>query len=264
MTGTGRSLGVLFGSLVAACASAQPPQPPAGYLPPAPQAGPQGVSTPPSSPNLMPAMPAPMTGAGPARVTLLEVVDPGYREAVAAVVRKPTIATRGTSAEFVCTPAVYEWLLGHPDRVALAWRRMGVPCVEISDVGNGKFAWADGEGSELVWQKVGQFPDGLVWYATGKVKASPITPTIPVRAVVVMSHPKKLIKDGTATINPAAQVYLQTDSKAAALAMRLLGPTAPKLAEQGADQLVLFFTGVARHAQTHQDKAEALLGPAKK
>ena len=207
---------------------------------------------------------APMPTPAPTRVVLSEVVDPIYREAVIAVVRKPTIAARGTFGEFICAPNLFEWLLAHPDRVALAWRRMGVPCVEISDVGNGKFAWADGEGSELVWQKVGQFKDGLIWYATGKVKASPVTPTVPVKAVVVMTYPKRPVKDETMAVTPMAQVYLHTDSKAAALVMRVMGPSAPKMAEEGADQLVLFFVGVARHAHTHPEKAEALLAPAKK
>ena len=54
------------------------------------------------------------------------------------VVRKPTISTRGRVRRVVCTPAVYEWLLDHPDRVSLAWRRLKVPCVEITDAGKGQ------------------------------------------------------------------------------------------------------------------------------
>lgn len=244
MIGTGRSLGAVFGSVVAsaAVASAQPPQPA-----PAPPVAAGGFAMP-----------------SPARIVLSEVVDPAYRDAVSAVVRKPTIATRGRSDEVICDPAVYDWLLDHPDRVSLAWRRLRVPCVQITDAGKGRFAWSDGEGSELLWQTVGRFPDGLVWYATGKVKPSAVTPTVPVRAVVVMTHPKKPKADGTATVTPAAHVYLHTDSRAANVVLRVLGPTAPKLAEQGAEQLLYFFTGVATYAHKHPDKAGELLSPGKK
>jgi hypothetical protein len=206
---------------------------------------------------------APMT-AGPVRVTLSDVVVPDYRDAVLKVVGKPTLSTRSASEEFVCTPSVYEWMLEHPDRVSLAWRRLKVPCVEITDLGNGRFMWAGGDGSELMWQAVGRFPEGLVWYATGKVKPGPVTPTVPVRAVVILAHPKKPQKDGTATFSPTVQVYLQTDSRVANMLLRTLGPTAPKLAEQGAEQLLLFFNVIASYVQKHPNQAETLLAPAKK
>jgi hypothetical protein len=192
------------------------------------------------------------------------VVEPGYRDAVMAVARKPTLTTRGASADVVCAPAVYEWLLDHPDRVALAWRRLKVPCVEIGDAGNGRFTWADGEGSDLAWRTVGRFPGGLVLYATGRVKPSVVAPTVPVKAVVVMTHPAKPAKDGATALSPGVQVYLQTDSRAAAVVMRLLGPTAPKLAEQGAEQLLFFFGGIARYVKAHPEQAEELLGPPRK
>jgi hypothetical protein len=255
MTGAGKTLGVLITSVVAAaCASAQPPRlQPAGYDRSMP--APRGA---------MPAMPTAPMAAGPARVTLSDVVAPEYRDAVLRVVGKPTLSTRAASPDVVCTPAVYEWLYDHPDRVSLAWRRLKVPCVEITELGNGKFAWSDGEGSELVWQTVGRFPDGLVWYATGKVKPGAVTPTVPVRAVVIVTHPSKPQKDGLATFSPTVQAYLQTDSRVANTLMRTLGPSAAKLAEEGAEQLLVFFNAIARYVQRNPDQADALLAPAKR
>ena len=199
----------------------------------------------------------------PAKLVLSDVVDAKYRDAVLAVVKKPTLTTRGVSPEISCTPAVYEWLLEHPDRTSLAWQRLKVPCVEIKDTGKGSFTWADGDGSELAWVPVGRFKDGLVWYATGKVKCTPVTPTVPVKAVVVMFHPGKPVEGGLSNLTPVTHVYLQTDSKAASVVLKIIGPTAPKLAEQGAEQLLYFFTGIARYLQKHPDRSEELLGPKK-
>jgi hypothetical protein len=238
-----RSSGLLFGIVAGLCVAAIAPAEPPGVM---------------AAP-----MPTPATTA-PGRIVLSDVVEARHREAVVAVAKKPTLSTRGAVPDFVCTPAVFEWLLEHPDRVSLAWQRLKVPCVEIIDSGNGKFTWNDGEGSELAWQTVGRFANGLVWYATGKVKPSPITPTVPVKAVVVMLYPKKLAEDGTATFSPVAHVYLQTDSKAASVVLRLLGPTAPKLAEQGAEQLLFFFSGIAKYVQKHPEKYDELLAPSKK
>lgn len=204
----------------------------------------------------------PMMEMMPAKIVLADVVEAKYRDAVLAVVKKPTLTTRGVSPEITCTAAVYEWLLEHPDRTSLAWQRLKVPCVEIKDA-KGSFTWADNDGSELAWQPVGRFKDGLVWYATGKVKCSPVTPTVPVKAVVVMLHPNKPTDGGAATMQPVAHVYLQTDSKAASVVLKIIGPTAPKLAEQGAEQLLYFFTGIARYLQKHPDRSEELLAPKK-
>ena len=146
--------------------------------------------------------------------------------------------------------------------VALAWPRMGVPCVEIRDIGNGRFAWGDENGSELTWQVVGKFAGGLVWYATGKVKASALLPMVPVKAVAVLTYPgKPTATPGVSDIRPDVTVYLQTDSRAANAILRILGPAAPKAAEQGAEQLLFYFSGVAGYLTRHPDQVQKLLGP---
>jgi hypothetical protein len=49
-------------------------------------------------------------------------------------------------------------------------------------------------------------------------------------------------------------LFLYTDSRAAALVARLMGPQAPRLAEQGLSQLELFFSGPAWYLQQHPDR----------
>ncbi len=220
---------------------------------------------PPGSPGTV--MPAPTPAAAsamPAKVSIADVVRPEFREAVQKCLRNPTISTKAVGEEVVCTVAVYEWLYDHPDRVALAWQRLKVPAVTITDLGGGKFAWSDENGSEVVWETVGTFPDGRVWYATGKVKGSKVAPAIPIQGVIVVSHPKKVEKDGVALFAPTAQAFLHSDSRAANLALRALGPAAPRLAEDAAEQLVDFFGGIANYVQKNPKQADSLLGPAKK
>jgi hypothetical protein len=218
-----------------------------------------------AEPNPTPAMPAPMlpNTAGAVRVNLSELVGADYRDAVAKVVKNPTVSTKATAPEVVCTVSMYEWLFNHPDRVALAWQRLKVPAVPITDAGNGQFSWTDDNGSEVTWRVVGTFADGLVWYATGKVKAALAAPAVPVKAVAVLTRSQKAAKDGVASFSTSVQVYIHSDSKAAALAVRLLGSTAPKVAEQGAEQFLEFFNGIADYVQKNPKKADTLLAPKK-
>lgn len=223
-------------------------------------------AAPPSPTEIVAAAPetaAPTPAPQAAPKSLEQIVRPEFRDAVMKVVRNPTIATKAKGEDVVCTVAVYQWLFDHPDRVALAWQRLKVPSITITDLGNGKFAWGDEFGSEVVWQTVGTFPDGRVWYATGKVKASKVAPSIPVQGVIVVAHPRKVEKDGVAMFAPTAQAYMHSDSRAANLALRAIGPAAPKIAEDAAEQLLDFFGIIANYVQKHPKRAEELLGPAK-
>jgi hypothetical protein len=200
-------------------------------------------------------------GAPPAPTAVPDAVAPAFRDAVGRVLRSPTVSTRYAEEAFAAHPNVYAWMLDHPDRVSLAWERLQVPCVEIADLGNGKFRWADETGSELTWQKAGTLADGLIWYATGKVKPAALLPMVPVRAVVVLRYPAATDASGTTKLKPEVAAYVQTDSRAANALLRMLGPATPKMAEQGAEQLMYFFSGIAAYLHKHPDQVKAVLGP---
>ena len=60
----------------------------------------------------------------------IDALPTEIRGKIAKVVQSPTMTAKGPAEEFPAN--FYEWLLDHPDRVALAWRRLGVPCVGIT------------------------------------------------------------------------------------------------------------------------------------
>jgi hypothetical protein len=202
-------------------------------------------------------------GADRPPVPVLDLVAPEYRPAVAAVLNGPTLTGKAAEHPFRAHPAVYDWLLDHPDRCGVAWRRMKVPCVPITQLPDGRFRHADGKGTEVVWRPVGRSADAVVWYASGRVNPGPALPTVPVKAVAVLRCPRTVTGDDPrqASFEPTVTAYVQTDSKAAVAAMRLIGPAAPRLADQAADQLLLFFSGPSRYVLRHPDEADILLAP---
>ena len=183
------------------------------------------------------------------------------RDALTRVMKDPTLTTVSPSEEFVAHPDMYQWLLDHPDRAAAAWRKLGVGAVEIKSLKDGRFCWKDENGSELVWQNVAQGPTGRIWYAEGKVKAGALLPTVPVTAVAVLTHADKARATGDATIRHQLEVYLHTDSRTAALVTKAFGDSAPKMARQGAEQLLMFFSGIAKYAHDRPEKARSILAP---
>lgn len=187
----------------------------------------------------------------------LDALPTALRAKVAAVVQSPTLVTHAPAEEFPA--AFYEWMLDHPDRVALAWRRLGVPCVGITNRGDGTFAWTDGQGSDLRWQTAWSGPAGRVWYAEGQARPGAHLPLFNVRAVAVLRCSSQKDADGRVFVIHDVDVYMQTDSRAAALVTKLLGPAIPRLAEQAASQLLLFFSGISQHLEAHPEDTLRLL-----
>jgi len=185
------------------------------------------------------------------------------RDRVRQVVEGATLATHGTPEIFACKPAQYYWFLDHPDRASIAWQRLGAKCMEVNDRGDGRFGWIDGQGSDIHWDTVFRGPRMRVWYAEGKVRPAALLPLVPVRAVFVLQHAEGHGESGRLLLRHHADLYLYTDSKTAAWLTRMLGASAPRIAEQYVGQLQMFFAALAWHFDQHPDQAAGLLATEK-
>ena len=190
----------------------------------------------------------------------LDQLSPPMRNGVRRVLQQPTLFTHGPAEVFHGRPALYHWLLDHPDQAVRLWRRLGAKCMEITDRGNGRFGWTDGEGSEIHWDTVFESPLCRVWFAEGNVRPAPLLPAVAVRAVVVLRHAQGHDKAGAPVIHQQADLYVQTDSKTAILVTKLLGASAPRLAEQCVAQLEMFFSALVWYLDQHPEWAGTLLG----
>jgi hypothetical protein len=189
----------------------------------------------------------------------LENVPDQFREGVKITLQKPALFSQGPAETFACAPHFYYWLLEHPDRGVIAWRRLGAQCVMIVDRGAGRFGWTDEHGSDLQWEAVYHSSDRHIWYAEGKVRPAPMLPLVAVKAVVVLRYSEQTAPNGAKVIQHQADMFLHTDSAGAALATKLLGAAAPKMAEQCVTQMQMFFAGLAWYVNRHPDQAQALL-----
>ena len=93
--------------------------------------------------------------------------------------------------------------------------------------------------------------------------ATPASKPVPRKNLIDEFIFGKMEKDGVALFQPTARAYMHSDSRAANLALRALGPAAPRLAEDAAGQLLDFFGGIANYVQKHPKEADTLLGPGK-
>src|SRR5438105_3489204 len=190
----------------------------------------------------------------------LDTVPEEYRTRVLALLEKPTLQARGPSETFHCQPPTYRWLLDHPDRAVAVWQKLGAEVTPISDRGNGRFGWRDEQGSDMSWQAIVRGPNDQVWYAEGVVRPGPLLPLVTVRALLVLHITEGHDATGRSAVRHQGELVLRTDSRAANLAARLLGASAPRMAEQYVAQIQTFFAALAWHLDEHPDKARKLLG----
>ena len=189
----------------------------------------------------------------------LEKLDERQRQLAKLVLDKPAFSAKGPSETFFCKPEQYQFILEHPDRAVGAWRKLGAKCVAIAAKGEQQFSWSDDQGSEVTWETIHRGQELHIWFAEGKVRPGALMPLVPLKALVVMRHKEQRNPDGATLVQHQADLYVQTDSKTAALMTRLLGPASQRLAEQGMGQLQLFFSGLSWYLDRHPDRAEELL-----
>jgi len=192
-------------------------------------------------------------------VVPLAKLPASIRDEIRGVIERPTIAAQGPAEVFTCKPEQYYWFLDHPDRAVVAWRRLGAKCVSINPHGNGLFGWSDENGSAVTWQTVYCDAEKRVWYAWGKVRPGALLPLVPVRVVVVLHHKERPGADGGTMIHHYSDMFMHTDSKTAGLVAKMLGASAPRLAEQGLGQLQMFFSALSYYCDRNPRSAAALL-----
>jgi hypothetical protein len=144
------------------------------------------------------------------------------------------------------------------------WRRLGAKVADVQDQGGGRFGWADDKGSEVHWDCVLDAPGRRVWYAEGSVKPGLLLPAVPVRAVLALDYTEGRDVKGRPALRHQAELVVRTDSKAVALAARLMGSSAPHAAEQFLGQVEMFFGALAWHLDQHPDEAEKLFADLQK
>jgi hypothetical protein len=189
----------------------------------------------------------------------LEQIAPGFRERVRAVLAQPTLSTRGPAETFNCRPAVYHWLLDHPDLAVRLWYSLGARCAVVEDRGGGVFGWHDGQGSDVRWQTVLHAGGQRLWYAEGRVKPGVLLPTVGFQAVIVLDYTEGHDREGRPALRHQMRLYLHADSHAAALAAKLVGASAPRLAEQYVAQLEMFFGGMAWYLDQDPERARLMI-----
>jgi hypothetical protein len=188
----------------------------------------------------------------------LDSLDPDLRDKVRSVLARPTLSARSRPETFNTDHAFYRYLLDHPDHAVKLWRRLGAQVSDINDQGGGRYVWQDGQGSMVHWQ-IGLRAPGLhLWYAEGKVRPGLFLPAQTFRALALLHYTEGVDTKGLPAVRHQVHFVLRCDNRAVALVTRLMGHSAPRLAEQYLGQLQAFYGGMAWYVYQDDERARQL------
>jgi hypothetical protein len=186
-------------------------------------------------------------------------LDEPLRSKISDILQKPTLFIRGPVEAFPCKPGVYHWLLENPHWGFRAWKALGSECAAVERKEDGSFVGKDNRNGEMRWQNILNEPGRRIWYAEGSGKALALTPTIAVRALVLLRYQEVRGIDGKVGIRHRAELFAQFESKSASLIAKATSMTAETMAKRTIEQVELFFSGMAWYISEHPEWTILLL-----
>jgi hypothetical protein len=189
----------------------------------------------------------------------LEQYPADVREKVRLVLDSPTLVSKAPAESFIAAPDVYQWLLANPRIAIQLWRQLGAKVSDINEPQPGRYLWRDGQGSEVSWWSVHATNGVQVWYIEGKAKPKGFLVPAQFRALATLHYHASEKADGKTAIRHQVQFHLRCDGKAVALAAKLMGASAPRLAEQYLGQLQVFHGGMAWYLCQDKERARRML-----
>jgi len=195
----------------------------------------------------------------PSAVVPPEQLPAEVREAVRLILDAPTLVAKAPAESFLAAPDVYEWLLANPKIAIQLWRLLGAKVSDISEPLPGRYVWRDGQGSEVFWRVIHTAPGVQVWYIEGKAKPQGFLVPAQFRALATLYYRVTPREQGQTSIRHQVHFHLRCDGKAVALAAKLMGASAPRLAEQYLSQLQVFHGGMAWYLCQDKERARRML-----
>jgi hypothetical protein len=199
--------------------------------------------------------------AGPARAQAINLdgVPEQTRARLKHVLDYPTLSVKAAPETFTAAPDVYHWLLDNPTVAIRLWRQMGAKVAPVEEKVAGQYTWKDGQGSEVVWYTAAKSDSMQAWYAEGKVKPSMLLPASSFKAVCILTFSESKDTDGKTTIRHQAHFHVRCDSRAIALAARVMGNSAQRLGEHYLGQMQMFYGGLSWYLCHDKARARRML-----
>jgi hypothetical protein len=186
-------------------------------------------------------------GAAPATPPLPEHMPPGERERLTRVTEAASVSTHVDGEPFPAPPAVFEYLLDHPEFASHVTRTLKLARYRIWTTPEGLYL-DDGWGATGHFALVYAAPGTRVMYARGQYKHR-FLPSIRGQAVVMFGYGFQPMAAGRDRVTSTITGFVKLDSRILAFATKLASGIAQDKADTEARKMVKVFARVSQAVQ---------------
>lgn len=141
---------------------------------------------------------------------------------------------------FAVDPAVYHYLLDHPDVAVQTWRAMGISRFALQQTGEGQFHADAGDGSAGDVKVLYSTPTETLIYCTGAFKSPLVNKPIVARSLMRLQTEFTPQPEGHHLATHTGDVFVEFPSQTVEAVARLISPVSNTIADRNFKQLTLY------------------------
>jgi len=183
---------------------------------------------------------------------------PNDRQLAQSIVNGAAIYRRLPTRVIDCHPAMFTFLIQHPEVIADVWRVMGVSRVTLDKLGEGAFRGNDGAGTTGVVRFLAsewgpEARNTAVVLADGAFEGKPFMMPLKARSIVLMRSSAVRERNGRYYVTVHADAFIHVDQMAVELVARTVQPWVNATADRNLIETLTFVSNFSRTAEKNPD-----------
>lgn len=181
-------------------------------------------------------------------------IEPQYRRAAQKVVGDASIYRRLPTRVIDCDPALFTFLLQHPEVVIDVWRVMGISQVALEKLPNGVYRGSDSAGTvgtvRFIHTSWGENAENLsVIYADGAYDGKPFAKPLKAQSVILLRSGSVLEANGRHYVTVRIDSFLKIEQMGVELVAKTVQPWISQTADRNFIETLTFVSNFSRTAE---------------
>jgi hypothetical protein len=185
-------------------------------------------------------------------------LNPNERHVAQSIVNEAAIYRRLPTRVIDCHPAMFTFLVQHPEVIADVWRVMGVSRVQLDKLPNGAYRGADGAGTTGTvrflaseWGNEGN--NTALVFADGAYEGKPFLVPLRAKTLVLMRSSAVKERNGRYYVTVRADAFIHVEQMAVELVARTVQPWVNSTADRNLVETLSFVSNFSRTAEKNPD-----------
>jgi hypothetical protein len=185
-------------------------------------------------------------------------LGPNEQRLARAIVNEAAIYRRLPTRIIDCNPAMFTFLVQHPEVVADVWRVMGVSRVKLDKLGDGAYRGTDGLGTTgtvrfLMSEWGNDAQNTALVLADGAYEGRPFVMPLRAKTIVLMRSSAVKERNGRYYVTVRADAFVHVEQVAVEIAAKTVQPWVNATADRNLIETLSFVSNFSRTAEKNPD-----------